>query len=368
MDLFESDLNLTLPDHNNLCVTSIMPGLIGGWANNVISEDAIGAKAAVVLVIDGLGWNQLQRYAAAAPFLAGGNGQAITTVAPSTTAAGLTSITTGVAPGEHGIIGYRVRTPEGLLNCLRWSAGGFDALTEIPPAEFQPVEPFLNSSPTVVTRAEFKNTGFTEAHLRNAKLAGWWTPFTMITQVKNAIKLGEKLVYAYYDGLDKISHVHGMNEHYLDELAFVDQLVQRLVDELPTDITLVVTADHGLVEVGRSVIEIDRDILRLCTSTSGEARFTWLHARRQEAKALLAESTRYEDNAWVVDVEKVLDEGWFGPKLTPEARNRLGDVALVAREAVAYIDPSLPDGPEMLGRHGSLTAEEMLVPIIEFNC
>ena len=196
MDLFESDLNLTLPDHNNLCVTSIMPGLMGGWANNVISEDAIGAKAAVVLVIDGLGWNQLQRYAAAAPFLAGGNGQAITTVAPSTTAAGLTSITTGVAPGEHGIIGYRVRTPEGLLNCLRWSAGGFDALTEIPPAEFQPVEPFLNSSPTVVTRAEFKNTGFTEAHLRNAKLAGWWTPFTMITQVKNAIKLGEKLVYA----------------------------------------------------------------------------------------------------------------------------------------------------------------------------
>jgi hypothetical protein len=106
-------------------------------------------------------------------------------------------------------------------------------------------------------------------------------------------------------------------------------------------------------------------VLDLVALQSGEGRFRWLHARPGAAADLLAAATdAHGEQAWVVSVEQVCDEGWFGPRLTGEAATRIGDVALVAREPMAFDDPA-DSGPfRLVCRHGSLTAAEMYVPLL----
>ncbi|MBJ7294443.1 MAG: alkaline phosphatase family protein, partial [Ilumatobacteraceae bacterium] len=79
-----------------------------------------GAQRVVVLLIDGLGWNQFQTHQHCMPTLSGFEGSFITTVAPSTTATALTSLTTGLSPGEHGLLGYRIDMGDTVMNVLRW--------------------------------------------------------------------------------------------------------------------------------------------------------------------------------------------------------------------------------------------------------
>ena len=70
------------------------------------------------------------------------------------------------------------------------------------------------------------------------------------------------------------------------------------------------------------------------------------------------------DHAWVRTREQAIDEGWYGPKVTDAAAGRLGDVLLAAKGTVAFHDPK-DTGPYVLvGRHGSLTPDEMLVPLL----
>ena len=128
---------------------------------------------------------------------------------------------------------------------------------------------------------------------------------------------------------------------------------------------LVIPAAHGQVEVGDRLVAVHRDVLAQVSFQSGEGRFRWLHARPGRTAALReAAETHHADTAWVRTQEQTIDEGWWGPRVTDAARQRLGDVALVAEAPVSYIDAADPGPFELLGRHGSLTSAEMLVPLI----
>ena len=116
----DSSLDLPEPVHPGYgaeCVTALIPTLLEGtdeaaWLPDGSSE----ARCVVLLVLDGLGWNQLRKRAGLAPTLSALDGGPITTVAPTTTATALTSITTGRPPGEHGVVGYRVALEDGVFN------------------------------------------------------------------------------------------------------------------------------------------------------------------------------------------------------------------------------------------------------------
>lgn len=351
-------------------MTGVVPALLAGVPMPALAEEATASKRCVLLVVDGLGWHQLQSRLDLTPNLCGATGGEITTVAPSTTAAALTSIATGTAPGEHGIVGYRVRTHDGIMNCLTWRTSNGDARETVDPAEFQPLSPFLGSGAPVVTRAEFRHSGFSEAHLRSSEWLGWHTPSSILGQVRGALERDASFVYAYYDGLDKVGHVHGVGAvgdggHFEDELRFVDMLVGRLRDSLPDDVRLVVTADHGMIDVGKQLCEIAPEIAADTVVSSGEARFLWLHTRPgRERDVMQAAKELYSELAWVVSLEQVLDEQWLGPLVTHDSRTRLGDVAIVACAPVAFVEAGKPDGAWMVGRHGGLTPAEMAVPLL----
>jgi predicted AlkP superfamily pyrophosphatase or phosphodiesterase len=320
----------------------------------------------VLLVLDGLGWVQLQERAALAPSLSQMAGAAITSVAPTTTATALTSIATGTPPAVHGVVGYRLHAGGGeVMNILRWRTGSGDARSSFPPASFQPLRAFGGRRVPVVTRAGFGGSGFTDAHLSGTDLVGWELASSIKVEVGRLLREGVRLVYAYYDGIDLMAHLKGFGEHYDAELAAADRIVGDLLADLPARCALLVTADHGQVEVRGDPVVLDERIGARLTLMSGEGRFRWLHVRPGETHqvAELAKEL-YGDQAWVRTREEIVGQGWFGGQLEPHVAARLGDVALVARRAISFHDPADAPGVRLICRHGSLTPAEMLVPLL----
>lgn len=357
-----------LPRYGADCVSSIVPSMLSPSGTAQVPEwfpaPVRAADAVVLLVVDGLGWNQLRDREAIAPRLASMDGRAITTVAPTTTATALTSITTGLAPAEHGLIGYRLDIGDTVLNTLRWADAHGDRRTTHPPGAVQACPAFLGMRVPVVGRADLERSGFTDAHMSGARHHGWKAPSSIAVTCAGLIESGESFVYAYYDGLDKIAHDRGFGAHYDAELRFVDDLVSGIVDSLGSDCAVLVTADHGQVHVGDNIVQLEAAIRPLVHHQSGEGRFRWLHARHGCERSLAEAARVHEDVAWVVTREQVIDEGWFGPRVPAHVARRMGDVALVARENVSFDDPDEPSAFSLVCRHGSMTPDEVLVPLV----
>lgn len=356
-----------LPEYGGPCVVGLVPALLGPPedAPTWVPEAVLDARQIVFLVLDGLGWEQLQERRELAPTLSAMSGGPITTVAPSTTSTALTSITTGATPGEHGLVGYRMAVHGEVLNVLRWSTTAGDAIHSIPPAKLQTFAPFLGQRPPVVTRAEYRRSGFTGAHLDGVRFWGYRTVATLVTEIERLLSESEPFVYGYYDGLDKVAHEYGLGSHYSAELNFVDRVVDYLLSRLSPGAVLVVTADHGQVDVGKAVIPLASEVVANCSMQSGEGRFRWLHARPGRVRELYeAAEAHHGDLAWVVERDEVIAKGWFGPQVGEVAASRLGDVALVAHAPVAFHDRHDTGPFELVGRHGSLTSAEMLVPLL----
>ena len=362
-----------VPAYHDACVTALVPALLeGSTAPTWLPAKVLQARQILLLVLDGLGWLQLRDRTEVAPTLPDMAGGPITTVAPSTTAAALTSISTGLPPGEHGVVGYRIAVggssgpPHGeILNALRWSTGNGDARRRHDPRLFQPCEMFGSQRPPVVTRAQFADSGFTAAHLSDTRLFGYADRVGLVDQVLGAFAREEPFVYAYWDDIDRTAHEFGLAERYNDELAACDAMVAELLHRLPAGTAVVVTADHGQVHVGERLIHLPEEVTGLVDGQSGEARFRWLHSRPGAASDLLAAAHQAFDHVgWVRSVDEVVSAGWLGDQVTSTARGRLGDVAVVARDPVAFVDPAEASSIELIGRHGSLTAAEMLVPAV----
>lgn len=357
-----------LPDYGSGSIADIVPTVLGsGGAGplQTIGAAVAAARSVVLLVLDGLGWNQLSERSHVAPTLAGLEGGPITSVVPSTTTAALTSITTGLAPSEHGIIGYRMHMGAHVMNVLRWGDHTGDLRTTYPPRNVQPCPPFLGRSIPVLSKAELEGSGFTEAHLDGVRHRGWRAASSIAVEVGRLVAAGERFVYAYYDGVDKIAHERGFGDFYDAELSAADELVGRIIGVLPESAVLLVTADHGQVHVGANNVSVAPDVAALTDTMSGEGRFRWLHARHGTAKTLLETAvSAHSDRAWVVSRERIIDERWFGPSPRADVRRRMGDVALVAKEPVSFDDPAESGGFELVCRHGSLTEDEMFVPLL----
>jgi len=359
----------TVPDYDGACVSRVLAAVRDSSAAAPpawLPAPAAGAAQVVVLVLDGLGWAQLQDRPGLAPTMTAMAGGPVTTVAPSTTATALTSITTGAPPAAHGIVGYRLRVQgDQVFNVLRWRTPAGDARAAIRPEDFQTLEPFGAAKPPVVTRAAVAESGFSRAHMSGARMYGWRMPSTIVATVGHLLAEGERFVYAYYDGVDKVAHEFGFGPTYDAEVVAADRLVHDLIGTLPPGAALVVISDHGQVDVGDRVMTLDPTVAGLTTMLSGEGRFRWLHARPGQLDRLVdATHGAYDSLAWVRTRQEAVADGWFGGELDDRVADRLGDVVIAPWAPVAVLDPADPGEAWMRCRHGSLTADEMLVPLL----
>jgi hypothetical protein len=364
-------LSPVVPNYAGRCVSNVLPVLHGndtrakgGLAD--LAERVSGAAGIVLVLLDGLGDEQLDQRAEIAPLLHAGRLDPIVTVAPSTTAAALTSIMTGVAPGVHGILGYRFVQPRGILQALRWSMDGKDAAGDCPPERVQRSTPLLrrHGGPVpYVGKKAFAHSGFTKAHLRGCDYRAVEDSLDMAGVISDAVRQRD-LVVAYHDAIDKIAHHEGLGETYDAAIGGADRLVGEIRSSVPDDVVVVVTSDHGQVDVGPASVELSPSTMALVDFMSGEGRFRWLHARPEDRSDLLVRARdELGGSCWVRSRREVIAEGWFGD-VDDEVVDRLGDVAVVPFIDAYVPDPAEPLEARMHSRHGSLTSAEMVVPLV----
>lgn len=343
------------------------------------SSGAVPAvRSAVLVVVDGLGAIPLRAHAGHARTLANAMSKkdAIGSVFPTTTAAALTSILTGAAPGIHGMVGYRVRDPrrDVLVNQLTdWEQAGVDPLTWQPaPTLFE--QAIAGGNPAfAVGIPAYSTSGLTRATLRGAEYRAAKSPRD---RVELALALADAhdgaLVYCYLPEVDKAGHKHGIDS--AEWVAALEDVDAALSPRVPDGVGVLVTADHGMVDVpAHRQLVIDaaggwRDGVR---HIGGEPRM--LHVYLESDAALPGVLTRWrrdlEGFADVVSRAEAIDAGMFGPVVTDAARERIGDVLAIARANRALYDGDAEDqrGRGMIGQHGALTPEEWRVPYIRLG-
>jgi hypothetical protein len=330
------------------------------------------APAYVVFLVDGLGARLLERYSHAAPYLSSLRQAAAGATAgvPSTTATSLTSLGTGLVPGAHGVVGFTSRIPgtDRLLNALAWDKA-------VDPLEWQPHPTAFGAlraagvDVTVVNKREFRDSGLTVAAHRGADYVGADKVGERIAAAVAASAQRPALTYLYDADLDWTGHKFGVrSSQWLQQLAMIDAEAEQLRETLPADVRLVVVADHGMVDSpDESRIDVDtttelRDGLALF---GGEARFRQLYCQRGAVDDVVATWTDVlGDRASVLRREDAVARGWFGA-VGPGVLPRIGDVVVACHDDVAILSTEAW-GYEatLVGLHGSLTPDEMLIPVL----
>jgi len=337
-----------------------------------------GLSGACVLLVDGLGAELLDTYAADAPVLAGLRGGSLSVGFPSTTAAGLAAVGTGCRSGEHGMVGYTFRMGDaGVVNALQWRQhpAGEDLRDAQPPEHVQPLPTtFERAAATgfavnVVSNAQFAGSGLTRAVLRGARYVGVHGLGDLAAGVQRAVAAGG-FCYGYHGDLDLIGHLHGPGSTaWRLQLRQVDRLVESVVEGLPTGGLLAVVADHGMVGVGdadRVDVDADAALLDGVDAVGGEARARHVYAAAGAADAVLAAwRETLGDRAWVVSRDEAVAAGWFGPRVPDRVLERIGDVVAAGRGRTVLVRRAAePVESGLVGHHGSLTTAEQLVPLL----
>jgi Type I phosphodiesterase / nucleotide pyrophosphatase len=356
-----------------LSVTGAVDALgVTGWVGDV-------RRVAVVLV-DGMGRHLLAELADAAPLLAsvlaGGAGRLdeLTCTFPSTTPTSLVSLGTGVGPGEHGILGFTVKLPDSdqVLTHISWRG-------DPPAAQWQPVPTWFERlqragvSARAVLPAAFVGSGLTEAAYRGAQFVAAKTDDDYAQLVIDQLHAAPGLVYAYTAALDTAAHVFGIGSaEWQAAGADVDALLTRLVEALPPDAALLVTADHGGLNVPKDRrIDLDADS-RLSAGVrvvAGEPRVRYLHTEPGAASDVIAAwSELLNGQVEVRSRDDAVAAGMFG-NVRPQHLARIGDVVVtcLGDTAVLATAHEPPEVAQLVGFHGAATPAEMDIPLITFR-
>ena len=162
-------------------------------------------------------------------------------------------------------------------------------------------------------------------------------------------------------------HTQGCeSEAWHRQLAVIDDRCERLREALPADVRLVITADHGMIDIPneqRLVAEDDPSLMAGVSALAGEPRFRQLYVDHdQPARVAQRWRDRLGPRAWVRTRDEAIDEGWFG-SVDDQLRERYGHVLVAMRADWAVMTRQLPRELTLVGMHGSLTPAEMLVPL-----
>ena len=376
-----SDDLLLTPRYGTAALSDLLPSVLT-CLGAPGDTDRLGLELDVdrvcVLLVDGLGAQALAAESAAAPFLTSLPEVTLDAGFPSTTATSLTTLGTGLPSGEHGIVGYSMRLPgeERLFNSLRWQLIGagpkVEALTAFPPDRIQPHRTIFERATDAgiaavqVAPSYQDGSGLTLAGWRGGGFRTAFSVGDLVDGVLTALTSAPKtLVYTYHSELDTTGHARGpASRAWRFELANVDRIAAEIASRLPARSALVVTADHGMVEL---VERIDFDTHPYLSDNvlalGGEPRARHVYT---DDSAAVADTWRdvLGTGFLVRTREEAIDAGWFGPILTRDAAARIGDLVVVAGGDGGVVRSGAePLQSIMVGHHGSLTAAELRVPL-----
>ncbi|MEU7602601.1 nucleotide pyrophosphatase/phosphodiesterase family protein [Streptomyces sp. NPDC041003] len=378
-----------VPEYGTGSLADLLPTLAAGQGvpgfTAAIAE-LTPADRNCVFLVDGMGWEQIKAHPDEAPYLTsllgtsrGGTGRPITAGFPATTATSLASVGTGLPPARHGLPGYAVRNPATgeLMNQLRWHPWTQPKPWQPYPTVFQLADK-AGVATAQVSAPAFQTTPLTKVALSGGTFHGRMTGEERMDLAAIQLAAGDRsLVYTYFSELDGAGHRHGVDsDAWRGQLMLVDRLVQRLAEQLPPRTALYVTADHGMVDVPfdeDSRIDFDEDweLGAGVALLGGEGRARHVYAvPGAQNDVLTVWREVLGDRFWVASREEALDLGWFGAPGECDERvlGRIGDVVAAAQADVAITaSRNEPNESALVGMHGSMTAAEQLVPLLEIR-
>ena len=337
--------------------------------------ELLPSRRAVVVLVDGLGYDLLRQRSGHAPFLRGLLPAAyrLSSGFPSTTATSMGTFGTGLPPGAHGLVGYEVLVPDEdrLLNELSWD-GGPD------PRVWQPNQTVFERAAadgvgvTRIGPGFFDGSGLTNAALRGGVFTAARSLEARVDTALAAVRASRRaLVYLYWGELDKVGHVHGCQSwEWGDELELIDRSLAHLVSGVPSDTSVYVTADHGMVDSPHALridLAHDPELAADIRHVGGEPRSLQLYCEPGAREDVLATwRGRVGARAWVLSRDEAVEQGLFGA-VSEHVLPRIGDVIVAMRDNFAIVDSrtARPALLALVGLHGSLTPVEMAIPLLQ---
>lgn len=371
-------------------------GLLSPLPRQLWADWAPGIRRIALIALDGLGYRRLQAsWTRAEPrslsrLVSSGRLIPLTSVFPSTTAAALVSLYTGCSPAEHGWLAWEMYLREmgvaavSLLLTPIWSKQRdllvewglrIESLIHVAPLAQRLAEARVEMSALVdrsldksgFSQMLYRKVAHVHPHDGAADLAVHLREWLVDTQGQRA------MLTAYWPGLDSMGHTYGPEgDHWDAELRLLDYLLdQEVLGRLPEGARegalLLITADHGQIHVpasGTLTAGDDAELSQhLLVPPMGEARAAFLYPRpgRKEIIRHYLEDC-YEGWFVVLDSAQALEAGLMGRPVADESYARAGELLVLPRgdRALQRRQPTRP----MQGRHGGLTEQEMLVPLI----
>lgn len=405
--LIPPDQGWVLPHYDGLSTANLpatvaallgsdLPNALPGLPRELWEGWTPGLRRVVLVILDAMGYRMLQA------MWARGEGQAfsdlaeagrlvpLTSVFPSTTDAALISLATGRPPAEHGWLAYTMYLREvgiaanAVLLCplfsrqpdllLEWGLE-LESLVTVPTLAQALASEGITTAALFSTH--FRNSGFTKMLYRGtAELRGHHHASDFWTQLRHLLaETREKpaLITAYWGGLDTLGHAYGQDTDLWEaEFRTVSHLLsQEFLDRVPSEdregTLLLISADHGQIRIPQehrlNATEDPELYQHLLIPVVGESRAAFVYARQGRAAALRDHlEAAYPGWFTVLDSAEALEAGLMGRPITEEALARAGELLILPNgdHALQHSEPPVA----LVGRHGGLTQDEMLVPLI----
>ncbi len=362
----------------------------------------------ILFFIDAFGWRFFERYAEHYPFLKTflnhGVVSKLTAQFPSTTAAHSTCIHTGLNVGQSGVYEWHYYEPlvDDIISPLLFSYASDkfarDTLskTNIPSAQFYPQQSLYQTlkakgivsyifQSQVYTPSTFSNTVFQGSHV--VPFQSLSDALTRLADIVTAHKAPPYYYFFYFDRIDAICHRHGPNspqfEREVDSfLTAMDQLfIQKLRGKIDNTL-LLVTADHGQVEVDpSSTIYLNKlipGIERYLKTNrqgkllvpAGSARDMFLHVKEELLAEVVELLQKYlAGRAEVYPTVDLLAQHFFGTQPpSPTFLSRVGNVIILPyrNETVWWYQEGIFE-MRFHSHHGGLTRAEMEIPFMALS-
>lgn len=319
----------------------------------------------ILFLVDGFGADVLEKYASQMPTIARLTQHAtVNTSFPSTTATSLATLTTGVLPGIHGMLGYTVQVPRTggrILNALKWDE-------RVDPINWQPVPTLFERAlaegihVSHVAAKRYENSGFTRAVFRGAEYRGANVVPDLIAQTKDALRKTPSFVYLYVNDLDVAGHSDGVgSDKWLAALSIIDQMLASLMREMPQGTRIWLTSDHGMINVGEKIIiGLDNPLLENIAVIAGEPRARHLYLKTDHDSSAARNNVAsvwqefLGDRVDVFTREQAITNNLFGDVVSADSLDRMGEVIAIAKGGAVLIDPArIEKESAMIGHHGA---------------
>lgn len=383
----DCDHGFVWPDYDRSTLGSVLPSVLAslGLTRPASQDDPAGAHQnaplldlpaadrAVVVLVDGLGDRLLRRRAGHAPFLRSllSQGRTLQSGFPTTTASAMGTFGTGLPPGAHGLVGYEVRIPgtDQVLNELSWEDGPV-------PEEWQPHATVFERAraaglgTAMIGPGFFEGSGLTRATLRGGSFVAAASLSDRVDAALACAATPRSLTYLYWGDVDKIGHIHGCESwQWADELAATDAELDRLAHSLPAGTALHIIADHGMVDVpveGVLDAAVDPALNEGVDRVAGEPRSPQVYAVAGAVEDVHSRwRERLGSRGTVLTREEAVTAGLFG-RVREAVLPRVGDIVVLMAPGHSVVD-SRVHRPELIalrGVHGSITADEMDIPLL----